>query len=71
MKDCIGREIVAGGDIVYPIRKSYNVTMSRMKVIEVKADSLSGLSPAGHRVTLKKCQNVVVVEIPKPVIGSE
>lgn len=65
MKDFLGRDIVAGNDVVYPVRRGSNMWLSRMKVLSTEGDRLRGNNPEGRQVTLTNLANVVVVSMPE------
>jgi hypothetical protein len=68
VKDFLGRDIVAGNTVVYPIRKGSSMWMKRMTVVGTEHGVLTGNSPEGRRITLTNISNVTVVEAPKPEV---
>ncbi len=66
MKDCLGREITAGCDVIYPIRKSYTVNMHVMKVTGTDNGHLYGFNSAGRKISLKNVENVCILAPLKP-----
>ena len=68
MKDFLGREIVAGNTVVYPVRRGSSLWMNRMTVLGTTNGVLTGNNPEGRRINLTNIENVTVVELPKPEV---
>jgi hypothetical protein len=67
--DFMGREIVAGNTVIYPVRRGSDMWMQRINVTKVtdgSSPSLSGVNPEGRRITIHNLKNVTVVEPVKP-----
>jgi hypothetical protein len=71
MKDFLGRDIVAGNDVVYPVRRGSSMWLSRMKVLSTEGGKLRGNNPEGRQIQLTNLENIVVVDVPKPAAVAE
>lgn len=58
--DFLGREIMAGDTIIYPVRRGSAMWLNKLRVTQVLPDSLTGLNPDGRWVTVKNLGNVIV-----------
>ncbi len=65
-RDFIGRAIVAGNTVVYPVRRGSDMWLNRLNVTQVAEDHITGFNKDGRRITVKNLANCVVVE-PLPV----
>lgn len=65
MKDFLGREIKAGDQVVYAVRRGSSMWLSRMTVLSTEGGKLAGNNPEGRRVALTNLSNVVVVQPPE------
>lgn len=69
VNDFMGREIVVGATIVYPVRRGSSMWMQKIKVTQVKPTAIGGYNGEGRRITLHNIANVVVVEpLPVPTV---
>ena len=59
--DFMGREIMAGNIIVYPVRRGSAMWMNKLNVQHVEDDKIVGYNNLGRRITITNLQNVVVV----------
>lgn len=65
--DCVGREIKAGCTVLYPVRRTSAMWLSRMQVQQVvpgdgkRSPYLQGFNGDGRRVSVHNLENVVVV----------
>lgn len=66
MKDCLGREITAGCEVIYPIRKAYTVKMHLMTVTGTEGGALHGFNSSGRKVRLTNVENVCILAPCKP-----
>lgn len=63
--DFLGREIAAGGYIVYPVRRGSQMWLTKLRVTQVnsgKTPSVVGFNDAGRRIVIKNLANVVVIQ---------
>lgn len=63
--DYAGNEIKAGMTVVYPVREGSRMWLSEMTVTQViggTIPTLKGANRTGHRVTVKKLENVVIIQ---------
>jgi len=68
--DFMGRTIVAGQTVVYPVRRGSSMWMNKLKVTQVNEETILGYNTAGRLLTIKNLQNVVIVtEAPGTVLG--
>jgi hypothetical protein len=65
-RDFIGRAIVAGNTVVYPVRRGSSMWLNKLNVTQVADDHITGFNSDGRRITVKNLNNCVVVE-PLPV----
>lgn len=70
--DFMGRAIVAGNTVIYPVRRGSDMWMQRIIVTKVNpgpSPSLGGNNPEGRRITIHNLKNVTVVEpLPPPTV---
>lgn len=66
-RDFIGRAIVAGATVVYPVRRGASMWLNKLAVTQVDDDHITGFNSDGRRITVKNLNNCVVVE-PLPVV---
>lgn len=62
--DSVGREIKAGCNIVYPVRRGSKMWLSRMQVQQVVPGTpahVSGFNGDGRRVSVRNLESVIVV----------
>ncbi len=62
--DFMGREIVAGNTVVYPVRRGSDMWMQELSVTQVipgTEPTITGFNPTGRKVTLHNVKNVTVV----------
>ena len=60
----MGREILPGCTVVYPVRRGSSMWLNKLSVTQVVRGSkptLTGFNDTGRRVTLHNIANVVVV----------
>jgi hypothetical protein len=72
VKDIVGRDIVVGEDIAYPVRRGSNLWMSRMNVTSIETlgnnkFKIVGLNPEGRRTSVTSIGNVVSLGKVRPV----
>ena len=67
MKDFLGREVVAGNEVVYPVRQRSKMWLRRLKVTSTGNGKLQGYSPEGRLLTLQNVSNIVVVTPPEVI----
>lgn len=69
--DYAGNEIKAGMTVVYPVREGSAMWLSEMNVTQVISGTvpvLKGTNRVGHRVTVKKIENVVIIQRATPKV---
>ncbi len=66
-RDFIGRAIVAGNTVVYPVRRGSSMWLNKLAVTQVDDDHITGFNKDGRRITVKNLNNSDVVE-PLPVV---
>jgi hypothetical protein len=59
--DFMGRTIVAGQVVVYPVRRGSKMWLNKLTVTQVFDDSITGYNALGHTLHIKNVQNVVIV----------
>jgi len=65
--DFLGRKIVAGNLVLYPVRRGSNMWLNKLQVTQVipgPKPTVSGFGSTGRRVTLHNIANLVVVVDP-------
>jgi hypothetical protein len=59
--DFMGREIVAGNIIAYPVRRGSKMWLNKLNVQHVEDDKVVGYNNLGRRITITNLKNVLVV----------
>lgn len=59
--DFLGRVIVTGDTLVYPVRRGSRMWLNRIEVTKVESDRVHGITDAQRRVQLTNLKNTVVV----------
>jgi len=70
--DFLGRVILAGDILVYPVRKGSKMWLNRIKVTKSEIDMVWGETSDGRDVRLTNLKNTVVVrpgEITPPILA--
>jgi len=64
--DFLGRPIVAGDLVVYPVRQKSEMWLNRLRVEAVRdtprGKAISGFNDVGRRVIVRNLKNCIVVE---------
>jgi hypothetical protein len=64
-KDFVGREIKAGCEVAYPVRRGSRMWLNKLKVQQVLDDgvkiTVSGFNNEGRRVSIFNLDNVIVL----------
>ena len=69
--DFLGRTIVVGDTLVYPVRRGSKMWLNRIAVTKAESDMIHGTSPRGRMVKLTNLNNTVVIrpgEITPPIL---
>ena len=61
-RDFLGRAIVAGNTIVYPVRRGSSMWLNKLVVTQADAEHVTGLNSSGRWITVRNLQNCVVVQ---------
>ena len=59
--DFTGRTIEAGHVVVYPVRRGSDMWLNKLRVTDVRDNSIAGYNSAGRLLTIKNLQNVVII----------
>jgi hypothetical protein len=59
--DFLGRTILAGDILVYPVRRGSKMWLNRIHVTKSETDMVLGDSPEGRPVRLSNLKNTVVI----------
>ncbi len=59
--DFLGRTILAGDTLVYPVRRGSRMWLNQILVTKAEIDVIYGTSPEGRQVKLTNLKNTVVV----------
>jgi hypothetical protein len=64
MLDYLCREIELGDTLVYPVRRASRMYLQRLTVTDINNDenTVSGTTPIGKRVTVRRPDRTVVAE---------
>lgn len=64
--DFLGRQILAGDVIVYPVRRGSSMWLNRLRVTLVLPEGVKGLNAEGRWITVHNLNNVVVDVASRP-----
>lgn len=70
--DFLGRVIVVGDILVYPVRRGSRMWLNRIEVTKTESDRIHGVTNAERRVQLTNLKNTVVVrpgEMTPPILA--
>lgn len=70
--DFLGRVIVVGDTLVYPVRRGSRMWLNRIEVTKTESDRVHGLSKTNRTVQLTNLNNTVVVrpgEMTPPILA--
>ena len=58
--DFLGRQIMAGDVITYPVRRGSSMWLNKLHVTQVLPENVKGLNSEGRWITVQNLNNVVV-----------